>query len=109
MILFDIGDIVKIKDEFLDEFCCQGEWGLPGVMPKSPYAVVLSYNNSVNYYAIGGKTIHLFPGDEKRYRLIYGPDEYKEDFCWWDANKFEKLTNQISRAWVNFCESSGWC
>lgn len=109
MILFDVGDIVKIKDEYFEEFCCPKKcMGVVADKPISPYAVVLSYVIEDSGFRIGGKTIHMFPGDENRYRVIYGPDETEEDFSWWEADKFELVTNEIAIAWRNFCEASGW-
>ena len=100
---FNIGDIVKIKDEYRKDYCDVGGYA---DKPRSPYAVVLSTSMCLGYHTIGGKAIHLFPGDEKKYTVYYSPGEDKEDFCSWSANKFELLTNEISKAWRSFYELS---
>lgn len=111
MKIFSIGDIVKIRDEYFEEFC--GPKSVMGhyssEIPLSPYAVVMSYYIGEHGYTIGGKRIYFYIGDENEYRLIYGLGDDKEDFSWWNMCRFELLTNQISNEWTNFCELSKRC
>ncbi|MFW6130895.1 MAG: hypothetical protein ACOC56_06890 [Atribacterota bacterium] len=97
---FKVGDIVKVKDNYFEEFCCNKPFDN---ISFSPYAKILKVDFDKFYksYVVSGKRIFFKKENKEKYKVLHFDDD-SFDFAYFDQKMFEHAPDAILRRWTNF-------